>query len=83
MAFFGDCSLDELPDRGFFSSAEVRVPVLFDKRRNPLVQLAPFFDIGGDWNVGSFSATTGTVAVDGTVTLTHTAAVSLKVNSMF
>ena len=39
-------------DRGFSSSAEFRMPVLFDKAGNGLVQLAAFFDYGGAWNVG-------------------------------
>jgi len=38
-------------DRGLVSSAEFRVPVLFDKAGNGIVQLAPFFDYGGAWNV--------------------------------
>jgi len=38
-------------DRGLVSSAEFRVPVLFDKAGNGTVQLAPFFDYGGAWNV--------------------------------
>jgi hemolysin activation/secretion protein len=39
-------------DRGIASSAEFRIPVLLDKAGNPLIQLAPFFDFGGAWNVG-------------------------------
>lgn len=39
-------------DRGVVSSAEFRVPVLSDKAGNGIIQLAPFFDFGGAWNVG-------------------------------
>jgi hemolysin activation/secretion protein len=39
-------------DRGISSSAELRVPVVFDKASNPIIQLATFFDLGGAWNVG-------------------------------
>src|SRR5205823_499988 len=38
--------------RGVVSSVEFRVPVLSDKAGNGIVQLAPFFDWGGAWNVG-------------------------------
>jgi hemolysin activation/secretion protein len=38
-------------DTAFFASAEFRCPVLTDKKGNNLVQLAPFFDAGGAWNV--------------------------------
>ena len=31
---------------------ELRVPVLFDKSGAGIVQVAPFFDFGGAWNVG-------------------------------
>lgn len=45
-------------DRGIVSSAEVRVPVLFNKAGAGIVRLAPFFDYGGAWNVnGSPSPT--------------------------
>jgi hemolysin activation/secretion protein len=39
-----------LTDNGALISAEVRVPVLRIPKWNTLVQLAPFFDIGGAWN---------------------------------
>jgi hemolysin activation/secretion protein len=39
-------------DRGIVSSAEFRVPLLYDKSGAGIVQLAPFFDYGGAWNVG-------------------------------
>jgi hemolysin activation/secretion protein len=46
-------------DRGFVSSVEFRVPVLFNKAGAGIVHLAPFFDFGGAWNVaGSPSPTT-------------------------
>ena len=38
-------------DRGFVSSVEVRLPVLFNKAGAGIVHLAPFFDFGGAWNV--------------------------------
>ena len=39
-------------DQGVVSSLEFRVPVLYDKDGNGIVQLAPFFDYGGAWDVG-------------------------------
>ena len=46
-------------DRGVVSSVEFRLPVLFDKTGAGIVQLAPFFDFGGGWDVrGSPSPTT-------------------------
>lgn len=39
-------------DRAVVASAEVRVPVLFNKAGEGIVALAPFFDFGGGWNVG-------------------------------
>lgn len=38
-------------DRGIVSSVEFRVPVIFNKAGAGIVQLAPFFDYGGAWNV--------------------------------
>ncbi len=38
-------------DEGVFSSAELRLPLLFDKTGSPVVQLAPFFDFGAARNV--------------------------------
>jgi hemolysin activation/secretion protein len=38
-------------DRGITSSLEVRLPVLFDKAGAGVVDIAPFFDFGGGWNV--------------------------------
>jgi len=37
-------------DQGVVSSVELRVPVMFDRRGAPILQLAPFFDIGAGWN---------------------------------
>jgi len=45
-------------DRGVVASAEVRVPVLFNKQGAGIVKVASFFDYGGAWNVdGSPSPT--------------------------
>jgi len=38
-------------DRGVVSSVEFRVPILYNKAGAGIVQLAPFFDFGGAWNV--------------------------------
>lgn len=43
-------------DRGVFSSVEVRIPVLCNKLGAPVLQLAPFYDFGGGWNVGTTPA---------------------------
>ncbi len=40
-------------DNGFRLSAEGRFPVLHDQARNPVLQLAPFLDLGTVWNNGS------------------------------
>jgi len=46
-------------DRGIVSSAEFRVPIVFNKAGAGIVSLAPFFDFGGAWNVnGSTQPTT-------------------------
>ena len=39
-------------DRGIVSSAEFRVPIVFNKAGAGTVFLAPFFDFGGAWDVG-------------------------------
>jgi hemolysin activation/secretion protein len=39
-------------DRAVVASAEVRVPILFNKAGAGIVSLAPFFDFGGGWNIG-------------------------------
>ena len=38
-------------DRGIVSSVEFRLPVLYNKAGAGIVQLAPFFDFGGAWNL--------------------------------
>ncbi len=43
-----------LRDNGAFASLEVRVPILRDKEKNPLVALAPFFDFGAGWDTVDF-----------------------------
>jgi hemolysin activation/secretion protein len=45
-------------DRGFVSSVEFRLPVLFNKAGAGIVHLAPFFDFGGAWNVADSSSPT-------------------------
>jgi Hemolysin activation/secretion protein len=42
---------DILRDNGIFGSAEVRVPIWRGKEHNPILMVAPFFDIGSGWNV--------------------------------
>lgn len=38
-------------DRGMFASAELHLPVLYDKKGSPLIQLVPFYDFGGGWDM--------------------------------
>jgi hemolysin activation/secretion protein len=38
-------------DRGFYSSVEFRLPLLFNKAGAGILHIAPFFDFGGAWNV--------------------------------
>ena len=46
-------------DRGVVSSMEFRVPVLYNKAGAGILDLAPFFDFGGAWDInGSRSPTT-------------------------
>ncbi|MEI6085658.1 MAG: ShlB/FhaC/HecB family hemolysin secretion/activation protein [Verrucomicrobiota bacterium] len=40
-------------DRGVFGSVELRLPVLLNKLGAPMVQLAPFFDVGSGQNLGA------------------------------
>lgn len=40
-----------LRDRGVYSGIELRVPVLCNRAGAPIVELAPFYDFGGGWNV--------------------------------
>jgi hemolysin activation/secretion protein len=39
-------------DQGVVSSLEVRIPVWSSVEGRPIVQLAPFFDVGRSWNSG-------------------------------
>jgi hemolysin activation/secretion protein len=51
-------------DRGFVSSAEFRIPVLFNKAGAGILHVAPFFDFGGGWNVENSPSPT-TIASSG------------------
>ena len=42
-------------DRGIVASAEVRVPLLFNKAGAGIFEVAPFVDFGGAWNIGNSS----------------------------
>ena len=42
-----------LTDSGWMASAEFRLPILRIPEIDSVVQLAPFFDIGGGWNQGN------------------------------
>jgi hemolysin activation/secretion protein len=42
-----------LRDSGILGSAELRIPIIRGKDKNPLLVLAPFFDIGAGWNAKS------------------------------
>jgi len=46
-----------LRDNGWFASAEFRLPVARIPEDNILVQVAPFFDVGGGWNKGDVTDT--------------------------
>jgi hemolysin activation/secretion protein len=48
-------------DRGFITSLEFRIPVLFNKTGAGTLFLAPFFDAGGGWNVHQASAEPTTI----------------------
>ncbi|MBW4636130.1 MAG: ShlB/FhaC/HecB family hemolysin secretion/activation protein [Iphinoe sp. HA4291-MV1] len=39
-----------LKDNGIFASAEVRIPIVRFSKRNSLLQVTPFFDVGTGWN---------------------------------
>ncbi|HEV7402195.1 MAG TPA: ShlB/FhaC/HecB family hemolysin secretion/activation protein [Chthoniobacteraceae bacterium] len=43
-----------LRDNGLFASVEIRVPVWKNKAKNPVVTLAPFFDLGAGWDTVQF-----------------------------
>lgn len=50
-------------DRGIVSSVEFRIPVLYNKAGAGIVQIAPFFDYGGAWNVEGSPAPTSIYSV--------------------
>jgi len=52
-------------DRGVVGSVEGRIPVLFDKAGAGIFQFAPFYDIGGAWNVGSSTPDPKTISSAG------------------
>ena len=52
-------------DQGVFTSAELRVPILFSRLGAPVVQLAPFFDFGGGWNVDAATPDPRTISSAG------------------
>jgi hemolysin activation/secretion protein len=52
-------------DDGVFSSVELRVPVVFNRLGEPIVQFAPFFDFGGAWNVGASTPQPTTISSAG------------------
>jgi hemolysin activation/secretion protein len=39
-----------LRDNGLFASLELHIPILHNRDKNPVLSLAPFFDIGAGWN---------------------------------
>jgi len=49
-------------DRGVLASAEFRVPILYDKSRREMAQLAPFADYGRGWNASGPSAKHNSIA---------------------
>jgi len=49
---------DVLRDNGIFGSVEVRVPIWYGKQHQPLLMVAPFFDIGTGWNTLSNGSST-------------------------
>ena len=51
-----------LRDNGVFGSAELRVPLIYGKEHNPILIVAPFFDIGSGWNSLDDSPATNTGA---------------------
>jgi hemolysin activation/secretion protein len=54
-----------LRDNGIFGSVEVRVPIVYGKKRVPVLSLAPFVDLGSGWNTTSdrIASSTGAGAV--------------------
>ncbi|HUJ11127.1 MAG TPA: ShlB/FhaC/HecB family hemolysin secretion/activation protein [Verrucomicrobiae bacterium] len=51
-------------DTGFISSVEVRVPII-SRASSAIVQLAPFFDCGGAWNIGNSTPSPETIYSSG------------------
>lgn len=43
-----------LRDNGIFASAEIRIPVLRNKEKNPVLSVAPFFDYAAGWNTVNY-----------------------------
>jgi hemolysin activation/secretion protein len=52
-------------DQGVFASAEFRIPIFYNRLGAPAVQLAPFFDFGGGWNVDSSTPEPRTISSAG------------------
>jgi hemolysin activation/secretion protein len=50
-------------DRGILSSLEFRVPLVFDKAGAGIVQLAPFFDYGGAWDINGSAKPTSIYSI--------------------
>ena len=46
-----------LRDNGWFLSAEARFPLFRVPEYNALMQIAPFFEVGGGWNAGDIPNT--------------------------
>ncbi|WP_163702734.1 ShlB/FhaC/HecB family hemolysin secretion/activation protein [Adonisia turfae] len=55
-----------LTDNGVLGSVEVRLPVLGNSRNGPLLQVAPFLDIGHGWNSGGNNPDDNTLVGVGT-----------------
>ncbi len=47
-----------LRDNGVFASLELRIPLLRNKAKNPIITIAPFFDYGFGWNTVAFVGAT-------------------------
>jgi hemolysin activation/secretion protein len=52
-------------DEGVSSSVELRLPVLYSRTGTPVVQFAPFFDIGSAWDIGESTQEPGTICSAG------------------
>ena len=50
-------------DRGIVSSVEFRIPIVYNKVGAGIVQIAPFFDYGGAWNIEGSPAPTSIYSV--------------------